>query len=87
MHEPPLPKPGDEFYQYNNRMNNYLAFQSRTKLVHMTNGHRNADKFPYNEYELAVYMLEYISTQLGSALFSTNGDGLNLSNSDESLEN
>ena len=53
----------------------------------MTNGHRNADKFPYNEYELAVYMLEYISTQLGSALFSTNGDGLNLSNSDESLEN
>ena len=41
-------------------MNNYKAFQSRTKLFEMTIDHENSENFPYTEDDLARYMLNYI---------------------------
>ncbi len=43
------------------KKNDYGAMMSRCKLVHMTKTHKNTEKFPYTEDELAIYMLDYIN--------------------------
>ena len=59
---------------YNNRMNNYKAFQSRTKLFEMTIDHENSENFPYTEDDLARYMLNYILSQKHDDVASTKSD-------------
>ena len=55
-------------------MNNYKAFQSRTKLFEMKIDHKNTEEFPYTEDELAVYMLDYIESKRLNDDVSTRSD-------------
>ena len=50
----------EEDYKFNNRMNNYKAFQSRVKIFEMTKGHANTEEFPYTADDLAIYMLDLV---------------------------
>ena len=62
MYRPTEAKPGEEFYQFRNRCNNYEAFQSRTRFVHMVHGYNGLEKFPYSAEDLAAFMLDYINS-------------------------
>ena len=62
MYKPIDAKPGEEFYQFRNRCNNYDAFQARTKFVHMEVGYTGEEEFPYSTDDLALYMHDYVSS-------------------------
>ena len=55
MHEPKRNKDEEE-YEYHDRYNNFMAFMTRVKLHRMDKSHANAESFPYNFKELAIYM-------------------------------
>ena len=52
----PKPFKDESEYEFRDRYNNFMAFMTRVKLHRMETSHANAERFPYNAKELAIYM-------------------------------
>ena len=52
----PKRRANEEDYEYQDRCNNFKAFQARCRQTRVERSHQNSDQFPYTIEQLALYM-------------------------------